>query len=306
MKPGPFEYAAPDSLEEALSLLTEHGDSAKLLAGGQSLVPLMNFRLAQPTLLVDMNRIEDLGGIGPRTGGGLSIGALTRVGQLERDSRIATEAPLMAEALPWIAHPQIRNRSTIGGSLAHADPAAELPAIALALDFELRIRRTGSERTVAARDFFVGLLTTDLAPEEIVVEIGIPPAPQGSGWSFKEVARRRGDYAQVGVAAGLTLDESGRCVEARLVFLSVGDVPSVAGEASRSLVGEDLGDTERADGLFEAAARHAAAAEIQPGDDLHSSASFKRHLAGVLTLRALREARNRALGGVSPEPGGLS
>lgn len=303
MKPGPFEYVAPGSLEEALSLLDEHGDSAKILAGGQSLVPLMNFRLAQPTLVVDMNRIEGLDRIEPLAGGGLSIGAMTRVGQLEKDDRIAAVAPLLAEALPWIAHPQIRNRSTLGGSLAHADPAAELPAVAAALDFGLLIRRADGERRVAARDFFLGLLTTDLAPQEILVGIEVRADAPGSGWSFQEIARRRGDYAQVGVAAGLTLDAAGRCSSATLVYLSVGDTPGIATESSGSLIGEDLTDPTRASDLLGRAAEHAAAHEIEPGDDIHASAAFKRHLTRVLTARALEEARRRALDGDSGRSG---
>lgn len=295
MKPAPFEYLAPDSLDATLDLLARSGGEAKLLAGGQSLIPVMNFRLAQPSLLIDLNRLRDLDYLREAkdgdTGGGLRIGAMTRQRKLERDPLVSRLAPLLRETVPFIAHPQIRNRGTVGGSLAHADPAAELPAVAVALDARFRLRRAGGERWVEARDFFSGLFTTVLEPDEMLVEVALPPPPPRTGWSFMEVARRHGDYAQVGIAARVSLDESGRCREARLVYLSVGDGPVEARQAARMLAGGDLSEDAIA-----AAADKASREEMDPTGDIHASADFKRHLARVLTGRALRQASSRAKG----------
>ncbi len=194
--------------------------------------------------------------------------------------------------MPFIAHPQIRNRGTIGGSLAHADPAAELPAIAVALRARFRLRKAGGDRWVEASDFFRGLFTTLLEPDEILVEVAIPPLPARTGWSFMEIARRHGDYAQIGVAALVTLDDSGQCREARLVYLSAGDVPIEAREAARLLVG-----TEISPEAIAAAADKVSRDEIHPFSDIHATADFKRHLARVLTGRALRRAVERAHNG---------
>lgn len=291
MKPAPFEYLAPDSLEAALDVLARQGGDAKILAGGQSLIPVMNFRLAQPSLLVDLNRISELDFLRRGEDGGLRIGAMTRQRRLERDPLVAEAAPLLREAAPWIAHPQIRNRGTFGGSLSHADPAAELPAVAVALRARLRLRKSGGERWVEASEFFAGLFTTSLEPDEILVEAAIPALPPRTGWAFLEVARRHGDYAQVGVAALVTLGEDGRCREARLVYLSVGDAPVEAREAARLLAGEEI--SPRA---IEAAAEKASRDEMDPLGDIHATPEFKRHLAGVLTRRALRQAAERAKG----------
>jgi carbon-monoxide dehydrogenase medium subunit len=294
MKPASFEYLAPDSLDAALEALAQHGWDAKLLAGGQSLIPVMNFRLAQPAVLIDLNRVRDLDQIrpgGPEEGGGLRIGAMTRQRTLERDPRVAALAPLLHQAVPFIAHPQIRNRGTLGGSLAHADARAELPAVALALRARLRLRSTGGDRWVEARDFFTGLLSTALEPDEILTEVALPASAPRSGWAFLESARRHGDYAQVGVAAGVWLDEAGRCREARLIYLSVGDRPIEAREAARLLEGSALSDD-----AITAAAEKASRDEMDPGGDIHASPAFKRHLARVLTKRALRQAFERAQG----------
>src|SRR4051812_28625800 len=237
MKPAPFEYEAPDTLPAALDLLARHGAEAKLLAGGQSLIPVMNFRLAQPALLVDLNRLADLSYVRRSAAGGLALGAMTRQRRLERDPLVAELAPLLAEAVPFIAHPQIRNRGTLGGSLSHADPAAELPAVAVALGARLRLARAGGERWVEARDFFAGLFATALEPDEILVEVEIPPPPARTGWAFLEVARRHGDYAQAGVAARVSLDAEGNCLEAGLTYLSLGSAPIFAREAPGLLVG---------------------------------------------------------------------
>ena len=288
MKPPPFDYAAPETLDEALALLAEHGYGAKLLAGGQSLVPLLNFRLASPAMLIDLNRIGGLGEVAADGDGGLRLGAMVRHRRLERDPEVAQRAPLLALTAPFIAHPQIRNRGTVGGSLAHADPAAELPAVAVALDARFRLVRAGGERWVAARDFFVGLLATDLAADEILVEVALPPAPPRTGWSFQEVARRHGDYAQVGVAARVTLDGGG-AVRARAWSTSRWATcrwwPS--GRRRRSPA-----RCPSAEAI--AAAAEIAGGEVDPTGDIHATADYKRHLARVLARRALGEAAERA------------
>jgi carbon-monoxide dehydrogenase medium subunit len=289
LKPAPFEYQAPATLDAALNLLARHGGDAKILAGGQSLIPVMNFRLAEPAFLVDINKIPELDFVRRGEDGTLRIGALARHRRLERDPLVASAAPLLHEAVPHIAHPQIRNRGTFGGSLAHADPAAELPAVALALDARLRLLRAGGDRWVEARDFFAGLFTTALEPEEILVEAAIPPLPGRTGWAFLEIARRHGDYAQAGIAARVTLDEAGRCREARLVYLSAGGGPVDAREAAGLLAGEELSAA-----AIEAAAEKASHDEIDPPTDVHATSDFKRHLARVLTGRALRRAAERA------------
>jgi carbon-monoxide dehydrogenase medium subunit len=292
MKPAPFEYLAPDSLDAVLEVLARSNGDAKLLAGGQSLIPVMNFRLAQPTLLVDLNRLRELDYVRQEEGG-LRIGAMTRQRTLERDPLVASLSPLLAETVPFIAHPQIRNRGTVGGSLAHADPAAELPAVAVALDARFRLQRSTGERWVEAREFFCGLFATVLEPDEMLVEVALPASPPRTGWAFLEVARRHGDYAQVGVAARVTLDEAGKCRQARLVYLSVGDGPVEAPGAAGLLAGTDGGEEAIA-----AASEKAARDEMDPTGDIHASSDFKRHLARVVTGRALRRAFARAKGAV--------
>lgn len=289
MKPAPFEYHAPETLPEALNLLAEHGDEAKILAGGQSLIPVLNFRLARPEVLIDLNKIEELAWIREAAGGAVSIGGMTRQRRLERDSLVARRLPLLAATMEHVAHPQIRNRGTLGGSLAHADPAAELPALAVALGARFRLVSSRGEHWVAARDFYQALFTTELAADEILVEIEIPAMARDGGWAFHEVARRHGDFAQVGVAATLELDPAGLCQRAKLVFLSVGDIPMVASRAVELLIGQPLSEEAIA-----AAAQVAADEEIEPGGDIHASEPYKRHLAAVLARRALREAAERA------------
>lgn len=289
MKPASFEYLAPHSLDEALALLKEHGSDAKVLAGGQSLVPAMNFRLAQPRILVDLNRLPGLDDIRPVDGVGLRIGAMSRQRRLELDALVAERAPLVAETMPYVAHPQIRTRGTLGGSLAHADPAAELPVVALALGARLLARCADGQRWIPAGRFFIGTFTTDLAPEEILVEVELPAMPSGAGWSFMEVARRQGDYAMLGVAVLLSLDERRVCKSARLVYLNAGDGPLEAQAAAGSLHGEVLSDDaiETASALVDG--------EIEPWGNVHASPAYQRHLARVLTRRALKQARERAV-----------
>lgn len=289
MKPAPFEYYAPTSLEEALDLMHRNGAEAKLLAGGQSLIPVMNFRLAQPTMIVDLNRVDELARINAPDAGGLRVGAMVRQSTLEHNGLVAGHAPLVREAMPHVAHSQIRNRGTLGGSLAHADPAAELPAVMVALQAQLHLRRSGHERRVDAEDFFVSLFTTALEPEEILVEVDIPSWPRGGGFAFLELARRHGDYAQAGVVAVVELDQDGVCRRARLVFLSVGEVPMLARQAAAMLVGHRLSPD-----LIAEVSAHAARHEIAPVGDIHATADYKRHLARVLGQRALAQACARA------------
>jgi carbon-monoxide dehydrogenase medium subunit len=287
MKPAPFEYYAPDSVEDALELLREHED-AKLLAGGQSLVPAMNFRVVQPAALIDLNRIAELSFI-REEGNVIRVGSMARERHLEFDPAVAKYVPLLAEAMPFIAHPQIRNRGTIGGSIVNADPAAELPVLMLALNARLRAQSVSGERWIDAQDFFVGMFTTALTPEEILVEIELPFMPERTGWSFMEVAPRTGDYAMMGVAALVTLDENGKCAQAKLVYLNAGDGPVDAKQASQLLMGETL-----IDDLIESAAAIASEKEINPFGNIHTSIEFQRHLAKVLTRKALKIAVQRA------------
>ena len=290
MKPAPFEYYVPHSLEEALGLLKEYGSDAKLLAGGQSLVPAMNFRVVQPAVLIDLNSIPALDEV-QEDGPCLRLGAMTRERTLEFDPRVGEWAPLLREAMPHVAHPQIRNRGTLGGSLAHADPAAELPVIMLALDARLKVQNTDGTRWVEAQNFFSGMFTTALAPDEALVEIELPACAPRTGWSFLEMAPRAGDYALMGVAALVTLDHDGSCTGAKLVYLNAGDGPVVAKEAAGMLIGELPGDR-----IFESAAAHAGEKEIAPFGNIHTTPEFQRHLAKVLTKRALQQAAARAGG----------
>jgi carbon-monoxide dehydrogenase medium subunit len=289
MKPAPFDYYAPTTVEEALSHLAEHGYDAKVLAGGQSLVPMMNFRLVQPSILVDLNNIPDLAYIRPDENGGLRLGAMTRHHQVEVDPMVAQRMPLLHESMPHIGYPQIRNRGTLGGSLSHADPSAELVSVTVALDGRFRLRSQSGERWVPAKDFFVGLFTTVLEPEELMVEVALPSMADRSGWSLMEVARRRHDFALVGVAALVIMAEDGLCRQARMVFLSAGDGPVVADRAAGLLQGQVPGGE-----AIRAAAEMAAYEEIDPGSDIHASADFRRRLANVLARRALEQAFQRA------------
>lgn len=290
MKPAPFEYHAPTSLEQALEFKARYGDDAKLLAGGQSLVPAMNFRIMQPGMLVDLNRMDELSYI-HEAGDVIRIGSMARERHLEFDALIEKHAPLLHEAVPFIAHPQIRNRGTIGGSIVNADPAAELPVLMLALSARLKAKNASAERWIDARDFFVGMFTTALEPDEILVEIEVPFMPANTGWSFMEVAPRAGDYALMGVAVQVMLDETGKCQQAKLVYLNAGEGPIDAQEAAQLLQGETITDA-----LMEDVALHASEKEITPFGNVHTSPEFQRHLAKVLTKKTLKQAIQRAGG----------
>lgn len=290
MKPAPFEYFNPMTVPEALALLAEHGEEAKVLAGGQSLVPLMNFRLARPKVLIDLNRIPSLAYI-READGGLAIGAMTRQRAVERSPVVRERCPLLFEAMPLVGHVQIRNRGTIGGSLAHADPAAELPAVVTALKGELVVQGPTGQRVVRPEDFFVTYLTTTLRPDELLVEIRLPALRPRTGWAFLEISRRHGDFALVGAAALITLDGDGVCTDAAVAFTGVGPVPATVEAATRPLIGGR--PDPRA---FQAAARRVAES-LQPDSDIHASADYRKHVAGVLTERAFKRALERAQGG---------
>jgi carbon-monoxide dehydrogenase medium subunit len=282
-----FEYHAPDTLEEALALLAEHGDEAKVLAGGQSLVPLLAMRLARPSQLVDINGIAALGSVGTANGG-IGVGAIVRERDAERSAEVAARVPLLAEALPFIGHVAIRNRGTIGGSLAHADASAELPCVAVATEASVVVRSAArGERTLAAEGFLAGHFTHAMDDDECLVEVRFPTTPAGAGWSFQEVARRHGDFALVGVGAMVRLD-GGAIAEARIALMGVADRAVRARAAEAALVGAAPGPE-----TFAAAAQDAVA-DLEPASDVHGSAAFRKHLAGVTVRRALTTAAERA------------
>lgn len=291
MKPAVFEYHRPDSLNEALALLGAHPD-AKPLAGGQSLIPAMNFRLAAPGRLIDLNALGELAGIAETAEGGLRIGAMTRHCEVELSAAVAARAPLLAAAMPFIAHRQIRNRGTIGGSLAHADPAAELPAVMVALAARLVLASTRGERVVPAAEFFTGLFATALEEGELITAIEIPAPPPRSGSAFLELARRHGDYALVGVTVLVTLDSEPRVADARIVLFSVGEGPVRAARAEQVLTGS-TGDAAALQ-----AAAEAVQEDIDPSSDIHASSAYRRQLASVLTRRGLTTAMARAVDSV--------
>ncbi|HXF94463.1 MAG TPA: xanthine dehydrogenase family protein subunit M [Gemmatimonadales bacterium] len=296
MKPAPFEYHRPDTVDEALALLAEYGGDARALAGGQSLVPAMNFRLARPRVLVDLNRLDSLSYVRAEAEG-LHLGAMTRQRAVERSEVVRRDAPLVAEAIPFVAHPQIRSRGTVGGSVAHADPAAELPAVLLALGARFQARSRATHRWIAAGEFFTGLFATALAPDELLTDLVIPPRRPRTGWAFAEVSRRHGDYALAGAAAEVTLDQRGDVAGARIALLSVGDGPVLAREGGATLTGS--APSPEAIG---AAAHAAATRDIDPPSDIHASAAYRRHLARVLVRRVLTAACQRARGSSRSDP----
>src|SRR2546430_12068995 len=263
MKLPPVEYEAPTTVAEAVDLLTEHGDEASVLAGGQSLIPLLALRLARPEVLIDINGIDELSGVSV-IDGQVAIGAMTREYVAEESGTVADTLPLLAAALPLIGHEAIRSRGTIGGSLAHADPAAELPAVARALDAEFVVRGPSGTRGIPAAEWFDGYLTTSRRPDELLAEVRFPAAGPGTGSSFEEVARRHGDFAIVGLATSLVLSGGG-ISDARLAFAGVSDVP-VRGTAAEELL---AGERPSAELVDEAARR--AAEDLDPPADLHAS-----------------------------------
>jgi aerobic carbon-monoxide dehydrogenase medium subunit len=288
LKPPPFEYSAAHSVEEAVDLLAEHGDEAKVLAGGQSLLPLLSLRLARPGILVDINPVAELATISD--GSGLELGAMVRHRAAERSADVRTEAPLVTEALGLVGHAAIRSRGTIGGSVAHADPAAELPAVLLALDGEVVATSRRGARTVAARDLFAGFLTTTLEPDELLTAVRLPAGPARAGSSVQEFSRRSGDFGVVGVACVLALSGDGRVDHGRLAFSGVAGTPVRADGAEAVLAGASPSPE-----LWEETGREAAS-QLDPPGDLHGSPAYRRHLAAVLAQRALAQAFDRAKG----------
>ena len=285
MKPAPFAYECPSDVAEAVALLAAHGGDARPLAGGQSLVPLLNFRLARPAVLVDLNRIEALARITVEDGA-LRLGAMARQASVETDARVARGWPLLTEAIGHIAHPQIRNRGTVGGSLAHNDPAAELPAVMLALDAEMSAQGPQGQRTIAARDFFAGTMETALGADELLTEIAVPALPEGTGWGFQEAARRQGDFALVAVAVLLRPTGSGQ-IDARVVVTGTGGGP-VRMRSAEAVLTERGTDGEAGEGVGNAAAEACDAA-----DDPHAPAWYRQKLVSALTRRACRDAAMR-------------
>ncbi len=286
MKPAEFQYHRPRTIEEALALLKEVGDDGKILAGGQSLMPLMNFRLAQPAHLIDINFIEGMDYVRSENGS-IKIGCLARQSRLLDDPLIRQRCSLLAEALGYVGHEQTRNRGTLCGSLAHADPASELPAVLLALDGSVTVGNSTGKRAIAARDFFQSYLTTALASDEMVLEASVPEQPARAGSSFMEFARRCGDFAVVGVAVVLVPDKE-RISDARIALTGVGDKPWRERKLEEALIGKKASAE-----LFGTAANEVAAS-IRPNSDIHASESYRRSLARVLTRRALTDAWNKA------------
>ena len=295
MKPSRFTFHRALSMPEAHDWLTRYEGEAKILAGGQSLVPLLNMRLARPTAVVDINGVPGLDEVRPAADGGLEIGALVRHADLVRAAVVRGRAPLLAEAAAHVGHRAIRNRGTLGGSIAHADPAAELAAAAVVLEAELSIAGPSGSRIAPAETFFVTLFTTDLQPDEILTQVRLPAA-DGVGWGFAELARRPGDFALAGVAGVLRSDPSevGRCDSARLVAFGVGDTPVRLEAAEQVLAGHVVDES-----LAREAGR-AAAEDVDPPDDLHASAAYRRHLTTVLTERVVLDAAARLAGRPAP------
>lgn len=288
MKPAPFEYLAPLELQEVLESLQQYGEEAKVLAGGQSLMPLMNLRLARPKVIIDINRLSRLSSISAAANGGLVIGALTRQRAIERSATVQEFNPLLAAAMPLIAHFQIRNRGTIGGSLAHADPAAELPAVSVVIGAEFVLQSARRERVVRAEDFFVDTMTTAIEPDELLTEVRMPAWRPGLGWAIDEISRRRGDFAMVGVTVLVQMDGSEACKDARIALFGVGGRPVRVPRAEGMLRGKAPDQKT----LLEIA--KSVSDELDPDSDVHASAEYRREVGGVLTRRALEKALVRA------------
>jgi len=286
VKNPPFRYLRPRSLEEALALLSEHGDEAKVLAGGQSLLPLMALRLATPSIVIDIGRVPELDGIAVAGDGSVTIGALVTHTQAEVSADLAERAPLVAEAMSYVGHRAIRNRGTVCGSVAHGDPAAEMPAVMLALSGTVVARSATGGREIAAEDFFLGYLDTALGADELVVAVHLPPWPDGAVGSIVEIARRHGDYALVGLVTRLEVVDD-TIAEAALSFLGVAGTPHRVADAERALIGGPVTDEAFKD------AADIVSRSVDPAGDIHATAVYRRHVAGVLTRRGLAAASNR-------------
>jgi CO/xanthine dehydrogenase FAD-binding subunit len=283
LKPAPFEYVAAESVEEALAALQQNNPDGKILAGGQSLLPLLNLRLTKPKLLVDLNGISGLDNI-RETPDGLAIGAMTRQSKLEHSLLVRQRCPLLAEAIRYIGHVAIRHRGTIGGSLAHADPAAELPALALALDAKFAIAGRETDRVISAEEFFLDFLTTALAPDEILRQIVFPIIRPSSGYALEEITRRHGDFAIAGVVVIVDLEGAGKIAEARVALFGVAPTPVRSRQAERALIGREPNDSAIGDvaALLEEV--------LDPPGDIRASSAYRKHAAAVLLSRALKRA----------------
>ena len=287
MKPAPFEYFAPANTAEAIDLLHQWGSEAKVLSGGQSLMPMLNFRLLKPAALIDINAIGDLSSI-QLDNSALTIGAGTRQSSVLASSAVAEECGLITEALAFVSHPAIRNRGTIGGSVAHADPSAELAVVAAAAEAQMKVQSARGERVLAAEDFFVDALATALEPDELLTEIRFPNFSGRTGWGFQEVSRRRGDFAVVNAAALVSLDDDGRCQQARIVVGGVSGTPLRLKSVEAGLVGSTLDPRTLAD------VAEQAKDGLSPQSDVHASAEYRRDVAAVLIRRSLETAAERA------------
>jgi aerobic carbon-monoxide dehydrogenase medium subunit len=286
MKPSPFAYSAPTSLDEALDVLADVGHDGKVLAGGQSLVPILNMRLAAPAHVVDINRIPELAYVRVEDGG-VRVGALARHADVEGSAQAYDVLPLLRQALRLVAHPVIRNRGTTVGSLAHADPSGEMTAVLALTEGTVAVARKGSSRTIRAAEFFLGPLESAIEPGEMAVSAHFPALPAGTGTTFVEVARRHGDYAVCGLGAAVTLGEDGRVARARAAYISVSATPLVL-DLTEAVAGQTV------DGADWEGAGRLAQSQVDPEPDIHATADYRRHLVGVLTGRALREAAGRA------------
>lgn len=289
MKPAPFDYYAPASVEEALEKLAELGYGGKVLAGGQSLIPAMNFRMAQPAALVDLNNIPALQYVNAAPEG-FYIGTMTRDSVVENHPEIKAKMPVIAQAMHHVAHPQVRNRGTFGGLMAHADPAAQMPGVAVAVGFRMKIAsKARGERWVDADDFFMGPFTTVIEPDEMLVEVFVPALKAREGVSYQQVERVKGAQSQAGVATFVALNAAGRIEKAKIVVICVGEVPVYTQKASQMLVGQLPSEA-----VFAEAAKVAATQEIEPGTDIHATAEYRTHIADVLIRRTLKEASDMA------------
>jgi CO/xanthine dehydrogenase FAD-binding subunit len=285
MKPIKFNYYAPTSVSEALDTLAELGYEGKVLAGGQSLIAAMNFRMARPSALVDLNNIPELAYIKQTPEGGLAIGTMTRVSKVEHSAEVAKLFPLLPQVAKYIAHAQIRHRGTFGGAIAHADPAGQLPSIAVAMNANILVRGKGKERWVRASDLIVGPFMTLIEPDEMLAEVVLSPNPARTGSNYQQVSRQSGGYAQAAVASVVTLDDKDRVKSVRLVLMSVGEVPILSQKASELLIGQ-----EPTAAALKAVAEAAATTEIDPATDIHATADYRRNLIRVLVVRSLAES----------------
>jgi CO/xanthine dehydrogenase FAD-binding subunit len=290
MKPARFRYANPKTLNDALSLRAEYEEESRFLAGGQSLLPTMAFRLAQPEILIDLNGLHELNYVRQETSGAIRIGATVRHREMQVNKLIIDHQPLVNEAMFQVAHQQIRNRGTLCGNLAHADPSSEMPAVMLALEARFHAKSVNTDRWVDAADFFLGVFETALVGPEMLIEVELPPMAERTGTSFIELSRRPGDYAMMGVAAVLTLGDDGTCANCRLAFCNASETAVLTPDAMASLVGKPVNEeTARA-------VADIVQTELDPPDNINASSAYKTHLAGVLTRRTLLKAAKRASG----------